>query len=193
MATDYRFIMSLYQEAAGDDNADIKIEMGDTVYHASVEVTATSEDSPQYITWEATGLPDPGTSTTHAVKVTLLNEYYVDSSTDRNIVITRIRYTTKDDGTNYKKHDDVNSTDGNDLYVAITDFNDPDNYIGEETKLADGTSTIYTAGITAISGNDVDASSYSPLDYVTVWSSEPVTLTMSTPVRTTIGGTNYEN
>lgn len=193
MATDYRFIMSLYQEAAGDDNADVKIEMGDTTHHASVEVTATSADSPQYITWEATGLTDPGTSTTHAIKVTMLNEYYVDSSTDRNVVITGVRYTTKDDGTTYKKHDTANSTTTTCAYAAITDFDDPDNYI-QNTVLdpADDTVTL-TCGITAIAGNDVDASAYSALDHVTVWTSEPVTLTMSTPVRTTIGGTNYAN
>ena len=193
MATDYRFIMSLYQEAAGSDNADVKIEMGDTVHHASVEVTATSADSPQYITWEATGLTDPGSSTTHAIKVTMLNEYYVDSSTDRNVVITGVRYTTKDDGTTYKKGDEGNSPAGTQLYVAITDFDDPANYITNNVVDHADSSTTHVCGITAIAGNDVDASAYSSLDHVTVWTSEPVTLTMSAPVRTTVGGTNYAN
>ena len=77
--------------------------------------------------------------------------------------------------------------------MAITDFDDPDNYITANVNDPVNTSTTHTCGITAIAGNDVDASAYSALDHVTVWTSEPVTLTMNTPVRTTIGGTNYTN
>lgn len=190
---DYRFIIELYQEQAGDDNANVKIEMGETVHHASVEVTATDPDSPQYITWEATGLTDPGSSVTHDVKVTMLNEYYVDASTDRNVVIKSIRYTTKDDGSTYKYLSDSTKDDDGitSTWTDIPDTSDPQYYLPNIVHKINTTadeadsSTFDTCGITEIAGNDVDASAYTALDYVKVWTSEPVTCTVATPVKTT--------
>ena len=97
MATDYRFAMQCWQDSAGSENAKANIFVDGTQVCTEVEITATSADSPQVISFEATGLPDPNAdgSVTCEIKVVLANEYYVDSSTDRNIWINALAHICK--------------------------------------------------------------------------------------------------
>lgn len=99
MATDYRFAISCWQDSAGAENAKANIFINDTQVASEVEITATSADSPQIVSFEKTGLPDPNSdgSVTCAIKVVLVNDYYVDASTDRNIWINGIGHVSKDE------------------------------------------------------------------------------------------------
>ena len=127
MATDYRFAVSCWQDKAGSENAKANIFVGGTQVATEVEITSESADSPQIVRFEATGLADRNSdgSVTVPIKVVLVNEYYVDSSTDRNIWIKEIRYT--------HKHNKASGS--NDLAYwngsnKVTDFSNLDNYVG---------------------------------------------------------------
>jgi len=87
----YRFALKCWQDQAGDEDAKINVYIdGNQVLTESV-VTATSADSPQIIyLGELTGKPDPSDSLSFTIKVVLANDYYVDSSTDRNVYIDGI-------------------------------------------------------------------------------------------------------
>ncbi len=89
MAKDYKFVMHCWQDQYGDENATANIFVNDTQVATNVEIAATSADSPDKITFEAAGLPDPNTdgSVTADVKIVLTNEAYVDADNDRNIWI----------------------------------------------------------------------------------------------------------
>jgi len=94
---DYRFAIRCWQDQAGDENAKANIFVNDTQVATEVEITATEEASAQVVSFEATGLPagnDDG-SVTCNVKIVLVNNYYVDASTDRNIWINGIAYLPK--------------------------------------------------------------------------------------------------
>ncbi len=118
---DYRFAIRCWQDQAGSDNARADVYVGSTKVADEVEITATSEGSPQIIAWESTGLTAPASDTTVAIKVVLTNDYYVDADTDRNIHINGIGYLTKAADNSYKNC----AGEGADLanYV-VTDFTD---------------------------------------------------------------------
>ena len=129
---DYRFAIRCWQDQAGDENAKANVFIGGTQVATEVAITATSEDSPQLITWESTGLAEPGDDTTFDIKVVLVNEYYVDASTDRNININGFGYITKSIDGDYKQRtydvevptpDSVKTGE-----ITITDFTDYSNY-----------------------------------------------------------------
>ena len=127
MATDYRFAIGCWQDQAGSENAKANIFVGGTQVATEVEITATSADSPQVVSFEATGLADRNSdgSVTVPIKVVLVNEYYVDSGTDRNIWIKEIRYT----------HKHATASGSTDLAywngsTKVTDFSDLSNYVG---------------------------------------------------------------
>ena len=107
MATDYRFAIRCWQDSAGSEDATINVFVDGTQVATNVAVTATSNSSPQVVSFEATGLPDPNAdgSVTCAIKVVLTNEYYVDASTDRNVWINGIGTLAKendpDEGVGY--------------------------------------------------------------------------------------------
>lgn len=126
---DYRFAIRCWQDQAGDENAKANIFVNGVQIITEHEVTATSADTPQIITWESTGLDDPGASTSVSIRVVLANEYYLDAATDRNIFIDGIGYLNKQDGTNYKK-------DGINIRETVTDFSDFDNYVSYATPTA---------------------------------------------------------
>ena len=92
---DYRFAIRCWQDQAGDENAKANVFVDGVQVLTEVEITATSEDSSQLITWESTGLTAPAADTSFDIKVVLTNEYYVDADTDRNIRIDGIGYLTK--------------------------------------------------------------------------------------------------
>ena len=119
---DYRFAIRCWQDQAGDENAKANVFVDGVQVATEVEITATSEDAPQLITWESTGLIAPAADTTFDIKVELVNEYYVDSDTDRNIRINDIGYIPKHTDGNYWK-----TIDG--VWTQVTDFNTlPNNY-----------------------------------------------------------------
>jgi hypothetical protein len=89
---DYRFAIRCWQDQAGDENAKANVFIDGTQVATEVEITATSADSPQLITWESLGLTAPASDTSFDIKVVLVNDYYVDASTDRNIHIDGIGY-----------------------------------------------------------------------------------------------------
>ena len=123
MATDYRFAIRCWQDSAGSEDAKINIFVDSSQVATDVVVTATSSSSPQVVSFEATGLPDPNTdgSVTCAIKVVLSNEYYVDASTDRNVWIDAIAHLPKDSTDNIY--------DGA-LNNPVTNFSDLDEYSG---------------------------------------------------------------
>lgn len=84
MAT-YKIALKLYQEAAGDENALVRISVNDRVVAENVEITPTSAETAQLVELEVDGLPDPGDDVSACVKVELLNDLFIDSDNDRNV------------------------------------------------------------------------------------------------------------
>jgi len=93
---DYKFRISAFQHAGGDENAKIKISIGDTVLVAEAEVSSTSVDSPTEITFDVTGLDSVGDGVSTDIKIEMINDYYVDSDTFRRVTIPYIHYIYKD-------------------------------------------------------------------------------------------------
>ena len=129
---DYRFAIRCWQDKAGSENAKANVFVGSTKVADEVEVTATSADSPSTISWESTGLTAPAADTSFDIKVVLVNEYYVDASTDRNIHINGIGFLCKDTDNAYKSSNTAIS-DGavveSGATTTITDFSDFTNHI----------------------------------------------------------------
>jgi len=126
---DYRFAIRCWQDQAGDENAKANVFVDGVQVATEVEITATSQDSPQLITWESLGLTAPAADTSFDIKVVMTNEYYVDASTDRNIRINGIGYLTKAADDNYKLNQ-YNDASPPVLIgeTTITDFTDFDSY-----------------------------------------------------------------
>jgi len=82
---DYKIALELYQSQAGGENAKVRISINDVTVADNVEVSNTDSENPTLFVYDAIGLPDPGPDATTSVKVTLLNDYYVDVNNDRNI------------------------------------------------------------------------------------------------------------
>ena len=174
---DYRFAIRCWQDQAGDENAKTNVFVDGVQVLTEVEVTATSEDSPQLITWESTGLTAPAADTSFDIKVVLTNEYYVDASTDRNIRIDGIGYITK-------------ATDGN-YKLRQFDYSDPDNI----TKTGETTVTDFTdfgnysnaVVPTAVTGDQIPDGWWASRDtdsfyHVVIWGGSEEGVTMSFPV-----------
>ena len=127
---DYKFAIRCWQDQAGDENAKANVFVDGVQVATEVEVTSTSADSPSIIAWESTGLTAPAADTSFNIKVVLVNEYYVDASTDRNINISGIGYITKAANGNYKisnfdyDADPITKTGE----TTVTDFTDFNNY-----------------------------------------------------------------
>ena len=170
---DYRFAIRCWQDQAGDENAKANVWIDGVQVATEVEVTATSEDAPQLITWESTGLTAPAADTSFDIKVVLTNEYYVDADTDRNIRINGIGYITKSSDGNYK----VGKPEGDPptySVTTITDFTDFDNY--------------YNSNIpTAVVGDQIDNDWWASREtdtfyHVVVWGSSDTGVTMTFPI-----------
>jgi len=171
---DYRFAIRCWQDQAGDENAKANVFVDGTQVATEVEITATSQDSPQLITWESLGLAEPAADTTFDIKVVLTNEYYVDASTDRNIRINSIGYITKADDGNYK----LGRLDDSDPPVysesTITDFTDIYNYSNGDIP-------------TAVTGDQIPDGWWASRDTdtfynVVVWGGSDIGVTMTFPV-----------
>ena len=130
---DYRFAIRCWQDQAGDENAKVNVYLDGTLVADQIEVTATSADTAQLITWESLELTAPAADTSFDIKVVLDNELYIDADTDRNVNINGVGYITKAADTQYKMQmytydpsDPSNITPGDE--VVITDFTDFNNY-----------------------------------------------------------------
>jgi len=132
MARTYKFVMHCWQDQYGSENAKANIFVNDTQVATNVEITATSADSVQIVTFEATGLADPNNDTrpTADIKIVLTNEAYVDADNDRNIWIGGVFVFFKDEGWNTAAHNDYfwlpkEKYDANqrtwEHYIALTD------------------------------------------------------------------------
>ena len=163
---DIKFGLQCWQEQAGSENAKINIFVDGTQVVTEAEITATTEGSPQVVSWEIANAVtwDVGTVYTPDIKVVLVNEYYVDAATDRNVVISGLGHLTKHgDQTDYEKtpftfDDDDNATAG--TAVTITDFTDFDNY--------------YPQIPTAVTGDQIESDWWSTrgttdFTYIYVW------------------------
>ena len=139
---DYRFGIRCWQDKAGDENAKANVYLNGAKVVSEQEITKTGSSDPDYIFWESTGLAAPNTngSVTVSIRIELVNDLYVDASTDRNIMIDSIGYIDKADGSNYiikkfKGWDGEGKTDDRDPafdettgLTTVTDFTDFDNY-----------------------------------------------------------------
>jgi hypothetical protein len=123
---DYKFALKLHQDKTGSENAKAKITIGGTVVAAEVEI---APESATLYSYDVTGLADTvniNNSVTTLVKVEILNDLYVDSDNDRNIVWTGCGYVQKNDDGNYYSHtvttdDNWDTATGSDV-AAISDF-----------------------------------------------------------------------
>lgn len=91
---DVKFLIYLYQDHAGGENATVDITLDGTTEVSGVEITGTSA-SPQKVEFTKTGL----TEDAHTMEVVFTNPYYVDADNDRNVIINTIetRYATQFD------------------------------------------------------------------------------------------------
>jgi hypothetical protein len=122
---DYKFALKLHQDKTGSENAKAKITIGGTVVVEELEI---APESATLYSYDVTGLADENSngSVTTLVKVELLNDLYVDSDNDRNIVWTGCGYVQKNDDGNYYSHtvttdDNWDTATGSDV-AAISDF-----------------------------------------------------------------------
>jgi len=159
---DYKFKIKAYQQAAGDENAKISItDAAGNVVGSNLAIISTDADSPDQHVVEVTGLDAPADDNTTQLTINFENEYYVDASTDRNVIITAVDWIEKADGISYKFWDKDTS--------ALVEISDTDIFVSEKTSIK---------VVTAIAGND-QPDNYTAGDFITVWSGEPVTLTLS--------------
>ena len=107
---DYKFALKLHQDKAGSENAKAKITIGGNVVAAELEITP---ESAAIYTYDVTGLADENSngSVTTLVKVELLNDYFVDTDNDRNIIWSACGYVQKNSDGNYYSNTDT--TDDN--------------------------------------------------------------------------------
>ena len=129
----YRFALKLHQDQAGSENAKAKITIGGNVVVEELEISATT---PTLYTYDVTGLADVNAdgSVTTPVKVELLNDYYVDENTDRNIIWTACGYVQENADGNY--YNPTATTDDNWVTStttrdAISDFTADSAYVWE--------------------------------------------------------------
>ena len=123
---DYKFALKLHQDKTGSENAKAKISIGGNVVAAEVEI---APESATLYSYDVTGLSDTvniNNSVTTLVKVELLNDLYVDSDNDRNIIWSGCGYVQKNDDGNYYSQtvttdDDWDTSTSADT-VAISDF-----------------------------------------------------------------------
>jgi hypothetical protein len=163
---DYRFAIQCWQDQAGDENAKINVFINGTQVLTEAEVTAVSVDSPQLITWESTELAAPADDTTVEITVTLVNDYFVDADTDRNVWINRVMYTNKADGIAYKQaipNSDNTAITG---YRTLTDWNDIGSYF-----------TSKISAVTGVTGWDDVVWNSDVFAYIPLTDSAPVVLT----------------
>ena len=153
MARTYKFVMHCWQDQYGDENAKANIFVNGTQVATDVEITATSVDSLQRVTFEATGLPAPNwnKSVTAEVKVVLTNEAFVDVDNDRNIWINGLFAFSKepDDSDYLWASADPADSDWDTVKRTLTDDS-----IADDTAIKTSLSTLPTD----VQGSQIDSS-----------------------------------
>ena len=129
----YRFALKLHQDQAGSENAKAKITIGGNVVVEALEISATT---PTLYTYDVTGLTNANAdgSVTTPVRVELLNDYYVDENTDRNIIWSACGYVKENADGNYYNHittTDDDWTSSTRVRAAISDFTSDASYTWE--------------------------------------------------------------
>ena len=161
---DIKFGLQCWQEQAGSENAKINIFVDGTQVVTEAEITATSSASPQVVSWEVANAVTwaSGTTYTPDIKVILANDYYVDASTDRNVVISGLGHLTKHgDETDYAKNTNWDGSSFTDsTKTTITDFSDLNNF--------------YLHVPTAVTGDQIESDWWSgrgttDFTYIYVW------------------------
>ena len=154
---DYKFALKLHQDKAGSENAKAKITIGGNVVAAELEITP---ESAAIYTYDVTGLADENSngSVTTLVKVELLNDYFVDTDNDRNIIWSACGYVQKNDDGNYYSQtvttDDNWSSSTTSTPEVISDFTEDASFNwaegGPKTGDANGDDGDYSTGWTVI-------------------------------------------
>jgi len=100
----YKIALKLYQSQVGDENANVKISIDGVTVADNVEVSNADSENPTLLVYDVADLPAPGADITTAVKVELLNDFYVDTNNDRNAYWVGCGYAAQDadDGNYYR-------------------------------------------------------------------------------------------
>jgi len=171
---DYKFALKLHQDKTGSENAKAKISIGGNVVAAEVEITP---ESATLYTYDVTGLSDTvniNNSVTTLVKVELLNDLYVDSDNDRNIIWSGCGYVQKNDDGNYYSQtvttdDDWDTVTSGDP-AAISDFTADASFnwasAGPHTGDPTGPDGDYSGGWIPLTVNTDYVQATIPLNYV---------------------------
>jgi hypothetical protein len=154
---DYKILIQATQQQAGDEDAKLSISYGGATVASEVPITSTDDSNPTNVVFEITGAPASGDSTSIDLVCTLVNDYYVDSSTDRRITLQGVYYTDKADSTNYKRW---NQTTG--VWDIISTFD---------------STTMMLSQFEAVSGDD-QPSDFLSGQYVILYS-DPATITIN--------------
>lgn len=193
MAKDYKFVMHCWQDQHGDENAIANIFVNDTQVATNVEISATSADSVQIVTFEAIGLPDPNVdgSVTADVKIVLTNEAYVDADNDRNIWINGLFQFNKDPAGTWNTPEDNEYK-----FLSKTNYDANNRTWGywellTDASIADGTALWGKSDElpTNVQGSQIGASWWADFDppswnYIPVWGDESnVGTTITLPLK----------
>jgi hypothetical protein len=170
---DYKFALKLHQDKTGSENAKAKISIGGNVVAAEVEITP---ESATLYSYDVTGLADTvniDNSVTTLVKVELLNDLYVDSDNDRNIIWSGCGYVQKNDDGNYYSQtvttDDDWDTSTSADPAAISDFTADASFTwapaGPHTGDPTGPDGDYSGGWISLTVNNDYVQATIPLNY----------------------------
>jgi hypothetical protein len=170
---DYKFALKLHQDKTGSENAKAKISIGGNVVAAEVEITP---ESATLYSYDVTGLADTvniDNSVTTLVKVELLNDLYVDSDNDRNIIWSGCGYVQKNDDGNYYSQtvttDDDWDTSTSADPAAISDFTADASFnwamAGPHTGDPTGPDGDYSGGWISLTVNNDYVQATIPLNY----------------------------
>lgn len=124
MACDIKYAMFCWQDQYGSENAKANVFVDGVQVLTEVEITATSDSSPQCVTFEVTNQTDLGSGRSADIKVVLTNEAYVDADNDRNIWINGLYAVDKATGSA-----DYSSWTSENGYAVISDWTATGNFI----------------------------------------------------------------
>lgn len=156
----YKIALKLHQDQYGSEDAKVKITVDDVDLVAEHTVTPTSAAIATF-DWTSSKEPNDDGSVTAKVKVTLLNDLYVDGEGDRNVHWTGFGYNeAADDATFYSQtltHDggDPGTWAASDA-VEISDWTAEDSYNWSNAQTvatdSDGYSDAFAAAYDANQG-----------------------------------------
>jgi hypothetical protein len=174
---DYKIRLKAYQDQAGDEDAKVKITINDVVFSEETTITATSAVSSQNLDFEISGVNAPSDSTFITVQVELLNDYYVDSSTDRNVnILGGLQYVPKNTALNAYalpvKRGDLSEA------VAYIAWEDPMQLPSTMDSPADFSWSWLGTSIESVTGND----GYTVGNMVSITNNDTSTITINLPV-----------